>query len=617
MASSSQIEAGRAFVRLFLKNDMASQLRRALRSAGSNLQSFGRNTMMAGAKMAGIGTAILSPFAYAVKAAGDLAETQNKFNAVFAESADAVAAWAEEYRTAVGRSKKETLDALSAFQGFFSGLGMGTTEAAEFSKQMASLSVDFASFHNLSDQEGMERFISALSGSGEVLDRFGVNIKVAALDLKLMEMGFPKVSKGATETQKVLARMAIIRDSMGRQGAVGDAVKTAGSLANQLKALRAALMEVATEVGTVLVPYVTKLVSGVRQAVVIAVEWVRQNKGLVVAVAAVGAAIVVAGSALFAFGVAAFGIGTALSALGAAVGAIISPIGLITAAVAAAAVAFVKWSETGRAAYTYLADNFGQLLSWVKTVFAGIRNAMAAGDMQLASEIMWAGIQVVWTKGLAWIQTQWAKGSFAILDTMNYLWSGMVNGFWATADRVVDAWKWAEKSLAKGIAYVIAKLQGLDPNEVMSMVEEDYGRQAAQRDTGRSARDRANREAAESRYAAIEEARQSASAGADEGLADARKRLSEALKRAAALEPVPPGAEGSGPSFDLPGTPGGGGQASRRVGFTATYSAAAARIAGYQGGPEQKMADGIQQVARNTQELIRQQEEFLAGWRVA
>ena len=61
MASKQDVESGRAFVRLFLKNDMARQLSGALKAAGSKLRSFGRDTMMAGAKMAGAGAALAAP----------------------------------------------------------------------------------------------------------------------------------------------------------------------------------------------------------------------------------------------------------------------------------------------------------------------------------------------------------------------------------------------------------------------------------------------------------------------------------------------------------------------------------------------------------------------------
>jgi hypothetical protein len=67
MPSKKDIEAGRAFVRLFLKNDMRKQLSGALQSAGKTLKGWGRSTMVAGAGMTAAGTAILAPIAAAVK----------------------------------------------------------------------------------------------------------------------------------------------------------------------------------------------------------------------------------------------------------------------------------------------------------------------------------------------------------------------------------------------------------------------------------------------------------------------------------------------------------------------------------------------------------------------
>jgi hypothetical protein len=342
----------------------------------------------------------------------------------------------------------------------------------------------------------------------------------------------------------------------------------------------------------------------------------------------------VAGAAVTAFGAAIWGAGMMLTVLGGAVGLLLSPIGLIVAAVVAAGVAFVKWTETGQAACTYLAESFGKLWSWVNKVFAGIVEAMKAGDFALAAEIMWAAVQVAWAKGIGWIRAtwadlrfflvdMWAKASFAILDTLNYLWAGIVEGFWAAADGVVDSWKWAEKSLAKGIAYVLAKIQGLDPDEVMVNVEEDYGRQASQRKKERDARN-----AADARYMAIENARRQvvdaenarrdkATADAQKALADATNRLSNALAKTPKESPKP-----GTPEYYLPhGHEGGGENSGGRtpgVALTATYSAAAAQISGYYGkGPEQEMADGIKQLVGLGRNQYQALQEFLAGWRVA
>jgi TP901 family phage tail tape measure protein len=60
VASARDIEAGRAFVRLFLKDDMASQLRRSLARASQSMKNFGASMMK-------IGAGITAPLSLAVR----------------------------------------------------------------------------------------------------------------------------------------------------------------------------------------------------------------------------------------------------------------------------------------------------------------------------------------------------------------------------------------------------------------------------------------------------------------------------------------------------------------------------------------------------------------------
>ena len=99
-------------------------------------------------------------------------------------------------------------------------------------------------------------------------------------------------------------------------------------------------------------------------------------------------------------------------------------------------------------------------------------------------------------------------------------------------------------------------------------------------------------------------------------LAALREEAAKARKEAAKKKTPEAGGEGAGGG----GVPGSAvAAAPHGVALTATYSAAAARIAGYQpgGGPEKKMVDGIVAIERNTKEMTIQQQQFLAGWRVA
>ena len=210
-----------------------------------------------------------------VKAAGDAEESENRFRAVFKNLADDAAVWGDATAKAIGRSKIAIRDGLATFQGFFVGMEFGRSDAAELSKAMVALSIDFASFNNITDDEALGRFISALSGSGEVLDRFGINIKQAALQQELLRMGIKGSLQSVGEQAKAVARLNIIMRAMGEQGAVGDAEKTAGSYTNTLKAFKSAVKDTAAELGAELLPAATAILVRMRESVPAVADFAR------------------------------------------------------------------------------------------------------------------------------------------------------------------------------------------------------------------------------------------------------------------------------------------------------------------------------------------------------
>lgn len=293
--SSRALNAGAAVIKLsFLDGAVEKQLARL----ESKLKNFGSALSKIGTIGLSVAGSLGAAFGTAIKFASDASESVNKFNAVFGGQASAAEAFASRLATTVGRSKTQIRDSMSAYQSFFVGLGFGADQARNMSEQMASLTLDFASFHNLSDEEAASRFISALSGSSEVLDQFGVNIKQAALQQELLREGITKTWPEVSEQEKAVARLNIIMQSMTAQGAVGDAVKTAGSFANQLKALKARLTDVAVEIGTILLPTATKWLEQLRGIVAVAAEWISKNSELVVSLATTTAKVLAASIAL-------------------------------------------------------------------------------------------------------------------------------------------------------------------------------------------------------------------------------------------------------------------------------------------------------------------------------
>lgn len=236
------------FQRVIAKNKALLQ---TLRTSMMEVSATARNMLL-------IGGGALAGF---VKIASDFEETFSKFKAVFKEQSDAAESWVKVTADAMQRSRVDLMGYMATLQDTFVPFGFARDRALELSKTLTTLGVDLASFNNMADTEVMQLLTSALVGNHEAVRRFGISITAATLDMKLMEMGYEKVTRGATEQQKVLARLALIQ-SMSTD-AQGDAIRTAGSFANQLKGLMADVKEVANIIGTGLIPplkeFITKL----------------------------------------------------------------------------------------------------------------------------------------------------------------------------------------------------------------------------------------------------------------------------------------------------------------------------------------------------------------------
>jgi len=409
------IRAARAFVELYLDDKLPTQLKKAQRTLRRSAAGF-----ITAGKIIGVGVATpLSLIAgSALKAAGDAEEILNKFNQTFGKQAGQAAGFAEDLADRIGRSSTKVKESLAEYQAFFVGLGFAPDVARGLAQEIQQLSLDFASFNNLSDGEGQRRMISALAGSSEVLDRFGVNTKEAALQQELLDLGLAKTVRSATEQQKVAARLSIIMRSLTSQGAVGDAERTQGSFQNSLKRLNGVIFETRRAIGEALLPVATRLVRFFAGVTEIVGKWAKENPTLVRTIVLLGGALVLVGGTLlvvglgFALAVTAIGgfiavIGVVSTVVTAALG-VVASLGTVVGGLAAVVVvasaavgtAFVAWLAEATTVFEYLKARFVELKDFTVLVFGGIADALSGGDLTLAAEIAWNGVRVVWIKGV-------------------------------------------------------------------------------------------------------------------------------------------------------------------------------------------------------------------------
>lgn len=196
-----------------------------------------------------------------VKLASDAEENAAKFNAVFKEQSATARAFAATMAEMVNRSTLSLEKFLATFQDTFVPLGFARDDARRLSETMTQLTVDLASFNNVAESDALRDLQSAIVGNVETLRKYGIIITQATLDQQLLETGFAGGAKAASEQQKVMARLAIILKST--SDAQGDAARTSGSFANQLRGALGKLAEAGAVLGTIfttaLIPVLQKL----------------------------------------------------------------------------------------------------------------------------------------------------------------------------------------------------------------------------------------------------------------------------------------------------------------------------------------------------------------------
>lgn len=433
MAFQGAIKAGRAFVELFADH---AQLTRDLRTARRKLMSWGRSMSAIGRRLAATSALFALPLVLSIKAAGAAIETLNKFEAVFGRQAEAAAQFGDALADAVGRSKFEIRDSLASFQAFFVGLEFGAEEARNMAEAMTELSIDFASFFDIADADALAKFQSGLSGMARPLRSFGINILDSAVSARALAMGLGRGTKELTMQEKVLARYAIIMETMTTQGAVGDAIKTAGTFTNRMKALRGKIHEAAVEIGNALIPVVTPLVAKMVKAALVIRDWakafpeiIKRIALLVVGVGLLGIALIGLGTTMTLMAIGIQVLITLFAALKVAVALIVSPLGLIVVLALAAAAAFLLFTDAGRAVLAWVGDKFREALAVAKMALGGIVDALSSGDFALAAEILWLSVELAFV-----------TGTFAVLGVMHDMWLAMKVGWIVSKAAALVIW---------------------------------------------------------------------------------------------------------------------------------------------------------------------------------
>ena len=410
---AKNIKAGSAFVEIGIRNRIAAGAKAVqadLQKLSSKLRNQGASLMKVGGMIAG---AVGAPLAVAIRAGSEMQETMGKFNTVFGESASEVQAFGVQTANAMGVSEQSMMSMLSGMQDLLVPMGMLPDQATGISKTLSALAVDLGSFNNMNPDQVFGDLQAAMTGSGEVMKKYGVILSAAAVNQELLNMQLDP--KTATEAQKAQARLNIIM--RGTTAAQGDAVRTSGSFANQMKALKAAFVDVAAAVGGELLDDLAGMLRLVNSGVSFVKKFVKENSQLVrmvglgaIAVGGIGLAITALGGTMVVASM-------AFSALATAIGVILSPVGLAVAGITALGFALVKYTNLGGQAVNFLKDRFGPLVKTVQGSLRAIMAALSAGNMEEAWDLVTQTLELIWLDMTTEIRSAWLTMLDFILNT--------------------------------------------------------------------------------------------------------------------------------------------------------------------------------------------------------
>ena len=518
----SAVKAGAAFVELVVQDD---KLRAGLRAASAKIKkwaqdtqkymkSIGKSLMGFGTKGLALGGAIgggLMAMAKSFADTGDAIEKMSHRTGMSAESLSELGYAAKQCGTDIGAIEAGT----RKMQTLMLEAGRGSQAAAD---KLAALGLSYKQLAKLSPEDQFMAIIDRLGQMDEAsraAHAMNVLGKSASALMPLINAG----SGGIAELRAEAKKLGVSMSTADAQGAA--------ALADAMTRLQTSMKSIVNAIGAALAPEIKKLSHWLLQSTQYIIDMVNNNRQLIVTILKVAAVIAGVGAGLIATGMAFMAIGAAASGFGMIAGAVItgitvglkiiiallgfliSPLGLICVAAAGLLWYFGAMAKATKS----LQGAWASLTSFMMKSWGAVQNALAAGRFDLVMKVAWSAVKLIWASGVnfllkmwygfadkvgeAWDATIWAfrtgwiafkRGGVDIFVGVLSAWLNFTNkvrSMWATCiNYFLDAWDTASTAVAKGLAWVQAKLTGQNAAEMVRLVEEEH----VERKKGRNAK---------------------------------------------------------------------------------------------------------------------------------
>jgi len=262
--------------------EMQNSIRR-IGAMGKELQNTGRNLSTF------VSLPLVAAGAAAVKFASDYEESVNKVNVAFGPASNSVKEFAKTSLESFGIAEGTALDMAATFGDMATALGLPVEKAAGMSKSLVGLAGDLASFKNISIDIANTALSGIFTGETESLKKLGIVMTEANLSAFALSQGINKQMKDMSQAEKVALRYNYILSVT--KNSQGDFARTGGGAANQMRIFQESLKQVGQQLGAVILPVFTRLITFVNGAIKSFSGLSDETKTTIVAIAGVAAAI--------------------------------------------------------------------------------------------------------------------------------------------------------------------------------------------------------------------------------------------------------------------------------------------------------------------------------------
>ncbi len=240
----------------------SDKLVKALDKSSNKLKQFGADASRIGKNLSvGLTLPIAAAGVAAIKLASDFEESLNKVDVSFKKSSASVKEFSKTTLTQFGIAQGTALDMAAMFGDMGTSMGLTTVQAAKMSTSMVGLAGDLASFKNIKIEEATTALAAVFTGETESLKRLGIVMTEANLKQFALTQGITKNIKEMTQAEKTTLRYQYVINSTGN--AQGDFARTQGGAANQMRIFTESLKEIGANLGQILLPAFTKMVTKV------------------------------------------------------------------------------------------------------------------------------------------------------------------------------------------------------------------------------------------------------------------------------------------------------------------------------------------------------------------